>query len=147
CADKGSVWIPKGEHSLSFSRIKRPWFDATELETHLLSISGELLGNRKVSLGLQVEYESPNRCAMMFNKNPIFTYIDDKLTRLSSVKGDAGFTVLAPPGHHRLRVVTLTFANFLIEFISMVTASLIVLFGICSSGLLAILFIFIMVHR
>ena len=147
CADKGSVWIPKGEHTLSFSRIQGPWFDTSDLETRLLSISGELLGNRKVSLGLQVEYESPNRCAMMFNKKPLITYIDDKLTILSSIKGDNGFTILAPPGHHRLRVVALTLGKFIVEFISLVSASLIVLFGIISSGLLAILFVFIMIHR
>ena len=147
CADKGSVWIPKGEHSLSFSRIRRSWFDTSALETHLLSISGELLGNQKVSLGLQVEYDSPNRCAMIFNKKPLITYLDDKLIRLPVVKGDVGYTVLAPPGHHQLRMVSLTFGNFIVEFISLVTASLIVLFGIMSSGLLAILFVFIMVHR
>ncbi len=147
CNDKGSVWIPKGNHTLSFSRLQKPWFDTTDLETHLLSISGELLGNQKVSLGLEILYESPNRCAMMFNKNPLITYIDGKLTILPSVKGDMGFTVLAPPGRHRLRVVSLTVGKFIVEFISLVTASLIVLFGVISSGLLAILFVFIMVNR
>jgi hypothetical protein len=147
CADKGSVWIPAGEHTLSFSRIQKAWFDTSELETHLLSISGELLGNNKVSLGLEISYDSPNRCAMMFNKNPLITYIDGKLTILPNVKGDLGFTVLAPPGRHRLRVVSLTIGKFIVEFISLVTASLIVLFGVISSGLLAILFVFIIVNR
>jgi len=44
-------------------------------------------------------------------------------------------------------VVALTLGKFIVEFISLVSASLIVLFGIISSGLLAILFIFIMIHR
>jgi len=145
--DKGSVWIPAGEHTLSFSRIQKAWFDTSELETHLLSISGELLGNNKVSLGLEISYDSPNRCAMMFNKNPLITYVDGKLTILPTVKGDLGFTVLAPPGHHRLRVVSLTIGKFIVEFISLVTASLIVLFGVMSSGLLAILFVFIIINR
>jgi hypothetical protein len=68
CNDKGSVWIPKGDHTLTFSRLQKPWFDTTDLETHLLSISGELLGNQKVSLGLEIFYESPNRCAMMLTR-------------------------------------------------------------------------------
>jgi uncharacterized protein YdaL len=147
CDDKGSVWIPPGEHTLHFLHAQQSWFDTSQLETHLISISGELLGSQRVQRGLDIEYDSPNRCAMMFNKAPYRTYLDDDPIKLSVSKGDDGYTLLAPPGRHRLRVLSETPGLFLVEFTSFVSASLIVLFGLVSSGLLAILILFITINR
>lgn len=147
CAEKGEVLIPPGDHTLTFQRIQRSWFDTTQLDTYLLSITGELLGSQRVRRGLEVEYRSPTRCALMFNKAPYKIYLDEKPFKASIIKGDAGFTLLAPPGQHRLRAISETAGLYAVEFTSLVTASLIVIFGLASSGLLAILFLFITLHR
>jgi len=147
CAEKGGVLIPAGEHTLSFARTQSSWFDASQLETYLLSISGELLGAQRVRRGLDIEYDSSARCAMIFSKLPYKTYVDEKSYRVTAIRGDDGYTILAPPGHHRLRVLSETPGLYLVEFTSLVSASLIVLFGLFSSGLLAILILFIAVHR
>jgi hypothetical protein len=147
CAEKGEVLIPRGEHTLSFARAQRSWFDTTQLDTYLLSISGELLGSQRANRSLEVEYSSPYRCALMFSKEPFKTYIDGESAKLSSIKGDSGYTVFAPPGQHRLRVVSETAGLYFVEFTSLVSASLIVLFGIASSGLLALLILIVTVNR
>ncbi|MFA5976605.1 MAG: polysaccharide deacetylase family protein [Elusimicrobiota bacterium] len=147
CAEKGSVWIPAGEHTLSFSRKQHSWFDASQLETHLISISGELVTSERLARGLAVTYDSPSRCALMFNKMPYKTTLDGQPAKLSSIRGDDGYTVLAPPGRHRLEVICETPVLYLVEFTSLVSASLIVIFGLASSGLLAILIFFIILNR
>ena len=147
CDEKGTVWIPPGQHTLHFTRAQRTWFDASQLETHLLSISGELIGSQRVSRGLDIEYDSPNRCAMMFNKLPYKTYVDDDPIKLPSIRGDDGYTLLAPAGRHRIRVISETPGLYAVEFTSLVSASLIVIFGLASSGLLAILFLFVTLNR
>jgi len=147
CADKGGVFIPPGEHTLNFSRTQGSLFDSSQLETYLLSISGELMGSQRIRRGLDVDYDSPARCAMVFSKLPYKTYVDDVPTHLSALRGDDGYTLLAPPGRHRLRILSETPVLYFVEFTSLVSASLIVLFGLASSGLLAILFLLITLHR
>jgi hypothetical protein len=147
CAEKGEVLIPRGQHELSFSRVQRSWFDTTQLDTYLLSISGELLGSSRIQRGLEVEYTSPFRCALMFNKQPFSVFLDDAPAKLPVIKGDDGYTLFAPPGRHRVRVISETPGLYFVEFTSLVSASLIVLFGLASSGLLAILFVFVVIRR
>jgi hypothetical protein len=96
---------------------------------------------------LELEYRSPTRCALMFSKAPNKIYLDEKAVKMNVVKGDSGYTLLAPPGQHRMRVITETAGLYAVEFTSLVTASLIVLFGLASSGLLAILFLFVTLRR
>ncbi|HVO32331.1 MAG TPA: hypothetical protein VMU17_00350, partial [Elusimicrobiota bacterium] len=147
CAEKGEVLIPGGHHTLSFSRVQRSWFDTTQLDTYLLSISGELIGSQRVRRGLEIEYNSPHRCALMFSKSPYRTYLDDEPVRLDSIRGDDGYTIFGPPGQHRLRILSETAGLYAVEFTSLVSASLIVLFGILSSGLLGVLIIVILISR
>ncbi len=147
CSDDGEVWIPPGEHRLVAKRPHHAWMDTTQLETRLLFISGELLGSQGVRRGLEVEYRSPNRCALMFNKMPLITFVDGKPYKITSIKGDDGYVILAPPGHHRVRIMSESALLYFLEFTSLVSASLIVLFGMVSSGLLAVLFIIIWIYR
>jgi hypothetical protein len=147
CAEKGDVWIPPGEHTLSVTRAKHSWIDTAELQTRLLSITGELLGSQRITRGLEVEYASPTRCALLFNKAPYKMRLDGQTAKLPVIRGDEGFTVLAPPGQHRLQIVSESFGLYAVEFTSVVMASLIVLFGLASTGLLAILFLIITMNR
>jgi hypothetical protein len=147
CSDKGNVLIPPGEHTLTVTHAKHSWIDTAQLETRLLSITGELLGSQRINRGLEVEYASPSRCALLFNKSPYNIHVDGKPEKLPVIRGDDGYTVLAPPGQHRLQAVTETFGLYLIEFTSVLLASLIVLFGLASTGLLAVLFLFITLRR
>ncbi len=147
CAEKGEVIVPAGHHTLSFSRIQGNWFDTTQLDTFLLSISGELLGSQRVGRGLEVEYRSPFRCALMFNKAPNKVYLDGNLVKLDIMRGEAGYTLFSPPGQHRLHVICESAGLYLVEFTSLVSASLIVLFGLLSSGLLGFLIMVILLGR
>jgi uncharacterized protein YdaL len=146
-AEKGDVWIPPGEHTLSVTRAKHSIIDTAELQTRLLSITGELMGSQRITRGLEVEYQSPTRCALLFNKSPYKITLDGQAVKLPVSRGDDGYTVLAPPGQHRLRVVSESLGLYAVEFTSVVLASLIVLFGLASTGLLAFLFLFVMLHR
>jgi uncharacterized protein YdaL len=147
CAEKGDVWIPPGEHTLKVTGAKHSLIDTAELETRLLSITGELLGSQRIKRGMEIEYDSPSRCALLFNKQPYKMHLDGDAVKLPVTRGDEGYTVLAPPGHHRLQVVSESVGLYLLEFTSVVTASLIVLFGLASTGLLAFLFLFVTLHR
>jgi hypothetical protein len=78
---------------------------------------------------------------------PYHIQLDGASYKTSAIRGDDGYTILAPAGQHRLRVVSESIGLYLVEFTSLVLASLIVLFGIASTGLLIVLFLFITVHR
>jgi len=147
CLENGDVWIPPGEHVVSFSRAGYRWFDTSKLDTHLLSLSGELLSSDRAQRGLEVQYRSLQRCAMVFDKLPLRIYIDGEPYKWSSLKGDDGFTVMAPPGLHHIRVITESTFLYFVQFTSLVSASLIVVFGLASSGLLALLFLLTFIRR
>jgi len=147
CAANGDVWVPPGEHIISFSRTAYRWLDTSKLDTHLLSLSGELLGSQKTPRGMEVEYRAPQRCAMIFDKRPLKIYVDEQPYKGADLKGDEGFTVMAPPGLHHMRVITESAFLYFVQFTSLVSASLIVLFGAASSGLLALLFMLTSLRR
>jgi hypothetical protein len=112
-----------------------------------VGLTGELIGSEQKSYGLEVEYRSSGRCALMFSRQPYRVTIDGKGIAASTIKGADGYTVIAPPGQHRLRVISESGLLHFLGYISVVSASLIVLFGTASSGLLLLLFIFIKIHR
>jgi peptidoglycan/xylan/chitin deacetylase (PgdA/CDA1 family) len=147
CVQNGDVWVPPGEHHISFARTKTRWFDTSSLDTHLLSLSGELLGSQRTRRGLEVEYRALQRCILVFDKLPLKVYLDGESYRTSSLKGDDGFTIITPPGQHHVRVITESALLYFVEFTSLVSASLIVLFGLASSGLLVLLFVLTAIHR
>ena len=122
-------------------------FDTAELETRLVALSGELLGSQRITRGLEIEYASPTRCALLFNRLPFKVTLDGRPLKTAAIRGDDSFTVLAPPGQHRLSVVSESVGLYVVEFTSLVLASLIVLFGLASSGLLVVLFLFVLIHR
>ena len=140
CWDKGEALIPPGEHRLTLAGSRRSWFDTSELETRLISISGELLGAQPRGRGIEVEYSSPGRCVMMFNNTFSRILIDGRPALLPMLRGDSGYVVVAPPGQHRLTGVSEATLGYAVRFTSLILASLIVLFGLASSGLLALLF-------
>jgi len=148
CVEKGEVLVPPGRHNLTFSRVQTSWFDTAQLETQLLSMTGELLGCQQTGRGgMEIEYTSPSRCLIRFSKQPYKTILDDIPTKLTSLRTDDGFVIVAPPGQHRLKVTSQSILLYAVEFMSLISASLIVLFGMVSSSLLAILFLFISLHR
>lgn len=148
CSENGDVWVPPGEHHIGYVRpAASRWFDTSKLDTHLLRLSGELLGSQRTPRGLAVEYRSAERCALLFDKLPLKVTIDGESDHLAALKGDDGFTIMAPPGQHRIRIVTESAFLYFIQFTSLVSASLIVLFGLASSGLLAFLFLLTSLRR
>jgi hypothetical protein len=147
CVDNGSVIIPPGEHRLRVIHGQRAWLDPTELETRLVSINGELLGGQARGRGMELEYRSPTRCAMLFSKSPENVKVDGVTSSVSVLKSDNGYMIVAPPGQHRVQVQTQSAFSYAIDFTSWVSASLIVLFGMLSSGLLAVLFLITVIRR
>ncbi len=147
CSDNGEALIPPGEHRLTLAGSKRTWFDTSELETKLLSISGELLGAQQQGRGLEVEYSSPGRCAMMFSNAFSKILIDGQPALLPMLRGDSGYVVVAPPGQHRLTGIGEATFGYAVRLASLILASLIVLFGLASSGLLALLFVLTTLKR
>ncbi len=147
CHNKTLVWIPPGQHRLEPARRQDDLIDTSELATRLVDISGELLGADSVSTAIDVEYNSDERCLLTFNKRPYKLMLDGVPAKLSTVQLGEEFTVVAPPGEHRIRVNSGHSLYFFVQFFSAVSGSLIVLFGILSSGLLGILFIAIRIRR
>jgi hypothetical protein len=147
CHDGGSVLVPAGEHRISVQSTHRTWFDTSQLDTRLIELTGELVGSEQKAYGLEVEYRSSGRCALMFSRQPYRVTIDGLGVAVPTIKGTDGYVVIAPPGQHRLRVISESGILHFLGYFSVVSASLIVLFGTASSGILLLMFIFIKIHR
>ncbi|MBV9080174.1 MAG: hypothetical protein JO102_03530 [Elusimicrobia bacterium] len=147
CYRKEVVWIPPGEHRLEISKRRDEWLDTSGIEAHLLDITGELLSAETDKSVIAIEYTSPERCLMRFNKRPYWMTLDGSLANLQTTSIGEEYSVVAPPGEHRLRVNTGPSFYYFVQFFSAVSGSLIVLFGVFSSGLLFVLFIVIRVTR
>lgn len=145
--DHGVMTIPAGNHRVRVLRSQRPLLDKSQLTAHVTGLTGELLDAQPVGRGVELEYRCDTRCLIGFDKEPIHETIDGESTSFPLTKSDNGWVISAPPGQHRLRVYTQNIFSYAVDFTSWVSASLIVLFGMLSSGLLAILFTITIVRR
>jgi hypothetical protein len=146
-ADRGQIIIPAGEHRLTIGKTQHSVLDRGALGTELMSLTGELLGYEEKPRGLQIEYKSTTRCALMLNKPAQKIYLDGDLVDMPVLKGDDGYVIMAPAGLHRIKLITESMFSYVIDFTSWMAASLFALFGMVSSGLLAFLFLAITIRR
>jgi hypothetical protein len=100
CGDRAWALLPAGRHVL------RPDPQGQEPSpVRLLSISGELFGCRPIPGGMELQYESPGRCAIRFSPAEAEVRQDGKALRIDRrLRSGEIQAIVSPPGRHRLQI-------------------------------------------
>lgn len=135
--------IPAGNNIVKTNVTKVNAYSTHELQTHLISITGNLLS---ISYGLRdikFVYESDNRVFVSLNKKPTSIKVDDKDYDFKVMKGNDRFTVLLPPGRHTVELVGGSAFTYGLNLTSLWSSVTILIFGILAITLIFLMWLYL----
>jgi uncharacterized protein YdaL len=122
--------IPAGEHAVDLTVNRSTTFTPSELETRLLSISGNLLSVQYGLRSASFEYEADTRVLASLNRQPTSLAVDGAAYPLTVAKGNDCFTLSLPPGRHRVELVAGDPFSYGVNVTSFWSTTAIAMFGI-----------------
>jgi uncharacterized protein YdaL len=118
-----------------------------ELESRLLSITGDLLAQRSSLRSVDFSYRSEPRCIVTLSREPLALFLDRHETTFEAKKGNGRWALILPPGEHNVLVVTESTMTLGVDLTSFWSSYLIAIFAALSSGLLLLLYVVVRVRR
>jgi hypothetical protein len=94
--DGETAWVPAGRHVLEA--------DATPAPLRLLASNADLLDARPLPRGLEFEYSSSSRAAVLLDTRPARIEVDGRDSNAPVLQADRGFSILLPPGKRKVRI-------------------------------------------
>ena len=143
----GFVLLPAGRHLVS---ADRPWFrllDLSGLRPQLLQLTGGLVSGTARRGLLAAEYDSDSRVIARLGRRPATILVDGASARGVEPQADGSVVVVLPAGHHRMEATGSGGASVVVDFVSVISSSLIVAFGTAASLVLVGLYAWIRVRR
>jgi hypothetical protein len=121
--------IPAGEHRLTLDRNPVNTFSTHELQTKIMSITGNLLSSAHGLRDINFEYESSTRTIASFNVAPSSVKVDQEAYSFAVMKGNDCFSIFLPPGRHHVEVIAGDQFSFGVSVTSLWSTTAIVIFG------------------
>ena len=115
-------------------------------DSHLLSITGDLLFQRSSQRSVTFGYRSDNRCIATLTRQPFALFVDGHETPFEALKGDGREAIMLPPGEHSILLVTQSPVSYGVDITSFWSSYVIVIFGVLAVGLLASLYVAVRVR-
>ncbi len=138
--------IPAGKHTIATGESIAS-FSAHELQTNILSITGNLLSVDYLMKNLRFEYESDSRTIVSLDKKPVKIIIDGKDYSFTVLKGNDCYSVFLPPGRHNVVLEAGDAFSYGIDLTSLWSSTGITIFGTIAVFLLFIMYIALKIIR
>jgi len=146
-ATEDGILVPAGRHNIA---SERPWYRAIErgqIQSRLLNISADLLDAAVSPTGITLRYVSPGPAIILLNQRPQEMRLNGVRKQLT-VEGAGGrWWVIAPRGEHVIDLTTATETGVVINMWSWLSASAISAFGLLTSALMLLIYLFIRIRR
>jgi hypothetical protein len=139
--------IPAGEHSITMMPQTASTFSMHELQTRVMSATGNLLS---LSYGLRdvtFEYESDIRMLISLSNVPTSITIDGQPFEYGVMKGNDCFSVFLPTGRHTANIVTAGRFAYGVNITSFWSTTAIAIFSALAISLLFLMYIFLKISR
>jgi uncharacterized protein YdaL len=137
----GRFLLPVGKYTVLPSQPALQGLQPEAPESHLLSITGDLLFQKTSQRSVSFGYRSRTRCIATLTRQPYALFIDGHDAPVEALAGNGRQAVLLPPGEHSVLLVTQSAASYRVDVTSFWSSYVIVLFGVASVGLLASLYL------
>lgn len=139
----GRFLLPEGSYTVTEVQPTLTGMQASVPESHLLSITGDLLSQKSSQRSVTFSYRSSNRCVVTLAREPFALFIDGHETPFEALKGNGCEALILPPGEHTALIVTQSTVSYGVDITSLWSSSLIAVFGVVSVGLLAALYLIV----
>ena len=135
-----SFLIPAGTHLINFNNSDDQ-FNPTELQTKVLSFSGNLLSINYGYQDLSISYESDTRTIISLNRVPTVVTVDGNNYKFKIMEGEDCFSIFLPVGKHNVDLTVGDAFSKGINLTSFWSSTGIALFGTLSIALLLIMYL------
>ncbi len=135
-----SYIIPSGTHIIKFNTSNNR-FQPEEMQTRVLSFTGNLLAINYGNQDLSFEYESESRAIISLNRVITSAHVDGKYYKVKIMQGNDCFSVFLPPGRHIVDFVVGDAYSKGISLTSFWSTTGIALFGTFSVALLFVMYL------
>ncbi len=142
----GRFLIPAGEHTVILDPQENA-FSTDQLKASIVSITANLLYEAGDDRSITFGYETGTRCLVAINKEPLSLFVDGVETPLQVMKGHDRFSVMLPTGRHDVRMVTQSTVSYGVNLTSLLSSSLIVVFGALAVSVLAAFWLVVRIQR
>ena len=115
-------------------------------DSHLLSLTGDLLFQKSSQRSVTFGYRSDNRCIATLTRQPFALFVDGRETSFEALKGSGMEALILPPGEHSVLLVTQSPVSYGVDLTSFWSSYVIAIFGALSFGLLASLYLIVRVR-
>ena len=115
-------------------------------DSHLLSITGDLLFQKSSQRSVTFGYRSANRCIATLARQPFALFVDGRETAFTALKGAGREALILPPGEHTVLLVTQSGVSYGVDITSFWSSYVIAIFGALAVGLLVSLYLIVRVR-
>jgi uncharacterized protein YdaL len=144
---RGFALVPPGHHVLS---AYRPWFrlfDLSAMRPQVLQVNGDLASADVAHGRLRFEYESEGRAIALLARRPQQARLDTGGDAEVEQEGEGPVALILPKGRHFVDVSGSSRTALVLDFVSIISSSLIVSFGTVATLLLFVLYAAIRIRR
>ncbi len=139
--------IPAGNHTVTFFEQNITSFSTHELQTNILSCTGNLLSVAYGLKDLKFVYESDSRTLISLNKEPTAVKIDNADYKFTVMKGNDSYTIFLPPGKHYVELVAGDAFSYGVNLTSLLSSTGIAIFGTLAVALLFVMYLSLKIIR
>ena len=140
---KGKFLLPVGTYTVLENQPTLQALQPAAPESHLLSITGDLLFERSSQRSVNFGYRSATRCIVTLARQPFALFIDSHETPFEALHGNGCDALILPPGQHSVLLVTQSTVSYGVDLTSFWSSYVIAIFGAVSVGLLAGLYLLV----
>lgn len=142
-----SYLIPAGKHLIKLNRDITNTFSTHELQTRIMSFTGNLLSVSYGMQGIRFEYESETRTLISLNREPTSVRIDGREYQFSVMKGSDCYSIFLPTGKHKIDLVAGNAFSYGINLTSLWSSTGIAIFGSVAIMMLVVMYVSLKVYK
>jgi hypothetical protein len=135
--------IPAGDHSITLTPKTASNFSAHELQTRIMSATGEL---KSIKYGLRdvtMEYVSDARMLISLSNMPTSVTVDGSSVDFTVMKGNDCFSIFLPPGSHSANIIAGDRFAYGVNITSFWSTTAIAVFSALAISLLLLMYLFL----
>jgi uncharacterized protein YdaL len=140
---RGRFLLPVGSYTVLETQPALQALQPVAPESHLLSITGDLLFEKSSQRSVTFGYRSTTRCIVTLARQPFALFIDSHETPFEALHGSGCDALILPPGQHSVLLVTQSTVSYGVDVTSFWSSYVIAIFGALSVGLLAGLYLLV----
>jgi hypothetical protein len=139
--------IPAGRHEVGMSQNVAGSLSPHQFFPHIMSITGNLLSYAYEMRTVTFEYESDGRCLVSLSSEPHSIIVDGTARTFYSMRGEDCFSIILPPGRHKVQVVAGDSFSYGVNVTSFWSTTAIMIFGALAVVALIGMYLVIRVRR